>query len=265
VTARDQALRLVRRARRRLEAARLSKAASRGALMGAVLGLLSLAFTRAQPMLPWAFLVTGALAGLVQALLGKPIDAAAAALYLDRRLGTSERFVTVATLPPDPLTIRVAEELAGERRLPRSPVPREAALVPLAFFLLFAAGLLPRPREEKRASRFVVAPAAAEDGGAEVDAAMLEKLARAERLQPKEAEALREAIEREVRRPEERRAARAALAKAAGGEGASGAEVLRALEPRTADTKGGALLASAYPEATEFVRAYRRALEEDAQ
>jgi len=239
------------------------KAASRGALAGAVAGLLSLLFVPGA--LSWALLAAGALAGLVAALLRPPIGMAAAALYLDRRLGTSERFATVATLPPDPLTIRVAEELARERKLPRSPVPREAALVPLAFFLLFAAGLLPRSHEEARASAFVVAPAAAEQGAAEVDAATIEKLTRGQRLQPKETEALREAIDRQVRRPEERRAAKAALAKAAGGEGASGAEVLGALKPRVADARGGALLSSAYPEAEEFVRAYRRALEEDRQ
>jgi hypothetical protein len=264
VTARDQVLRLVRRARRRLEFVRLAKAASQGALAGTALGLLSLFVERG--MLPWAFLAAGAVAGFVVALLRPPIGSGDAALYLDRRLGTAERFATVATRPPDPLTIRVAEELAHLRRLPRSPVPREAALVPLALFLLFAAGLLPAPREEASAAAgFVVV--AAEEGGsaAEADPATLERLARGERLTPREAELLREAIERGVRRPEERRAANAALDRAAKGEGASGAEVLEALKPRATDVQGAALLASAYPDAEEFVRAYRRALEEDRQ
>ncbi len=264
MTARDHVLRLVRRARRRLEFVRLAKAASRGALAGAAAGLLSLLLARG--MLPWALMATGAVAGFVAALLRRPIGLPAAALYLDRRLGTAERFATVATRPPDPLTIRVAEELAQVRRLPRSPVPRETALVPLALFLLFAAGLLPAPREETRAEAgFVVVAAGEGASAAEADAGTLERLARGERLAPIEAEALREAIERGVRRPEERRAARAALDRAIGGEGASGALVLEALKPRAADPKGAALRASAYPEALEFVRAYRRALQEDGQ
>lgn len=264
MTARDHVLRLVRRARRRLEAVRLAKAASRGALVGTVAGLLSLLFARG--MLPWAFFAAGAVAGLVAALLRPPIGLPAAALWLDRRLETAERFATVVTRPPDPLTIRVAEELAQERRLPRSPVPREAALVPLALFLLFAAGLLPAPREEARAEAgFVVVAAEEGDGAAAADAATIEKLARNEPLSPREAEALREAIERGLRRPEERRVARAALDRAVGGEGASGAEVAEALKPRAADPRGATLRASAYPDAIEFVRAYRRALEEDGQ
>ena len=263
MTGRDHALRLVRRARRRLEAVRLLKAASQGALAGTVVGLLSLLLLRG--MLPWAFLGVGAVAGLALALLRPPICVGDAALSLDRRLGTAERFATVATRPPDPLTIRVAEELAHLTRLPRSPVPREAALVPLAVFLLFAAGLLPAPREEAPATPFVVAAAEEGDGVAEADPATLEKLVRGEPLSPREAELLREAIERAVRRPEERRAANAALDRAAKGEGAFRAEVLEALRPRAADPRGAALRASAYPDAEEFVRAYRRALQEDGQ
>jgi hypothetical protein len=264
VTAFEDTLRLVRRARRRLEAVRLLKAASRGALAGAAAGLLSLLVTRA-PAVPWALLGAGALAGLAIALFQGPIGAAAAALYLDRRLGTLERFTTVATLPPDPLTIRVAEEIPRQRHLPRSPVPREAAFVPLAVFLLFAASLLPRARAEEPppATTLVALPAPAEEGAVEVDAATLERLARGERLMPEEAEALRDAIERDVRRPEDRRAAEKALSRAAGGEGASGADVLRALKPAAAaDREKGRLLASAYPDAIEFVRAYRQALED---
>jgi hypothetical protein len=266
VTPFEDALRLVRRARRRLEAVRLLKAASRGALAGAAAGILSLLVTPA-PALPWALLGAGALAGLGAALVGNRIGTAAAALYLDRRLGTLERFTTVATLPPGPLTIRVAQEIPPQRRLPRSPVPREAALVPLAVFLLFAASLLPRARagEPPPATRLVAVPAPAEDGASEVDAATLERLARGERLKPEDALALREAIQRDVRRPEDRRAAEMALSRAAGGEGAAGAEVLDALRPAAADRQEGRLLASAYPDAEEFVRAYRRALEEDGQ
>ena len=261
MTPRDHALRLVRRARRRLEAIRLGKAASQGALLGAAAGIVALPLVR----LPWLLFAAGALAGLVLALRRTPITLPAAALYLDRRLGTSERFATVATLPPDPLTLRVADELAPVRRLPRSPVPREAALLPLALFLLFATGLLPEPRATARAEEFVVVPAAAEKGAPAADPDALGKLARGEPLTPQEAEALREAIERQVRRPEERRAAQAALAAAAGGEGASGAQVVEALQARAADRRGAALLASAYPESEEFVRAYRRALEEDSR
>ncbi len=261
MTARDQALRLVRRARRRLEAVRLAKAASKGAIGGAAAGLLSILFLRGP--LPWALMALGAVAGLALALLRRPIGLDAAALYLDRRLGAAERFATVLTRPPDPLTNRVAEELAHLDRLPRTPMPRETALVPLALFLLFATGLLPAPREAAaEPPRFVVAAVAEEDAVASADEATLEKLARGERLAPEEAEAVREAIERALRRPEERRAATAALARAAAGEGASGALVLEALEPRAAGPGGAALRASAYPEREEFVRAYRQALED---
>jgi hypothetical protein len=216
-------------------------------------------------MLPWACMAAGALGGLALAFLRKPIGLAAAALYLDRRLGTAERFATVATRPPNPLTIRVAEELLSQKRLPRSPVPREVALVPLALFLLFAAGLLPAPRGEAREEAFVVAPARAGGSAEAADAATIAKLARGEPLTPREAEALREAIERGVRRPEERRAALAALDRAAGGEGASGAVAAELLLPRAAGAEGAVLRAGAYPDAEEFVRAYRRALEEDGQ
>ena len=137
--------------------------------------------------------------------------------------------------------------------------------MPLLLFLLFAAGLLPAAREEARAATFALVPAAVAEGAAPADAATLEKLARGAKPTPKEAEAIREAIERAVRRPEERRAARAALDRAVSGEGASGAEVATALRPRAADVQGAALLASAYPESEEFIRAYRRALEEDRQ
>jgi hypothetical protein len=259
VTPRDHALRLVRRARRRLELLRLAKAASQGALAGAAAGLLALPVVR----LPWLFFAAGAAAGLAVALRRPPIGLAAAALYLDRRLGTAERFATVATLPPDPLTLRVADQLATTTRLPRSPVPREAALLPLALFLLFAVGLLPGTREAAPATEFAVTAAASAEGAPAADPAALEKLARGEKLTPAEKEALREAIERDVRRPEERRAAQDALAAATRGEGASGAAVVEALKPRAADERGAALRASAYPDAEEFVRAYRRALEED--
>jgi hypothetical protein len=146
-------------------------------------------------------------------------------------------------------------------------VPREAALVPLAVFLLFAASLLPRGRADAPApvTDLVALPGAAAADAAEVDAATLGKLARGERLRPEEAEALRGAIDRRVRRPEDRRAAAAALARAAGGEGAPGALVLRALDPPARAGGAAALLSSAYPDREEFVRAYRQALEEDRQ
>jgi hypothetical protein len=158
---------------------------------------------------------------------------------------------------------RVAEELASLRRLPRLPLPREAALVPMALFLLFAAGLLPEARAggAERAPAFAVAVAPGGEGApAEAEALPLERLARGEPLAPREAEALREAIERGLRRPEERRAALLSLDRAARGEGEAAAEVAEALSGR--GRRGAALLPTAYPEAEEFVRAYRRALEE---
>jgi hypothetical protein len=258
---RDRVLRLVRRARRRLEAARLLKAAARGALAGTAAGLLVTPFR----LSPWAFPAAGAAAGLLLALFRRPIGLGSAALFLDHRLGTAERFATVATRPPDPLTDRVAGELAAVRRLPRSPLPRETALVPLALFLLFAAGLLPAAPAPEPAPGFAVAAAGAGDGeeAAPVDAEAVERLARGVPPAPAEIEAMREALERQLRRPEERRAALAALERARRGEEGAGAAVAEALRPRPADPKkGAALLPSAYPEAEEFVHAYRRALQE---
>jgi hypothetical protein len=273
VTERERVLLLVRRARARLEAARLLKGAARGALAGAALGLPALLlgklFPPAAPVLPWALVLAGAGAGLLVALLRPGIGLPAAALYLDGRLGTKERFATVATRPRDPLLDRVAAELAPFRRLPRSPVPKELGLVPMALFLLFAAGLLPAraARELGTAPSFAVVPLPGDAGAgtAEDAAAAIGKLVRGQPPAPEEAAAVRESVER-LRSPEERKAARAALERALAGERAAAEAVEEALRPRApAEDSGAALQPSAYPEAEAFVREYRRVLEEDRQ
>jgi hypothetical protein len=280
--------RLVRRARARLEAARIVRAAARGALgLGAVAlaaELLGKAWApaRGPDALPWLLLGAGALAGAAAAAARGRVGLADAALLLDRRLGTEERIVTVLTRGKDEFTDRAAAELAPAR-LPRIPLPREAGLVPAALFLLFAAGLLP----EAVASPGVPAPRArpaqgAPTGAAAVPrpeepppdaAAAVERLAAGSAPAPEDVEPLREAIRRGLHTPEERARAAEALDRAKGGDAAAAREVARALSGRGGVVApapppespgaapggvGGA--AVAYPEEEEFLLAYRRAL-----
>lgn len=275
MTPREQVLRLVRRARVRLEAARLLKASARGALAGGAAGLaclLAMKLVAAWPVVPgvaWGLLVAGALSGLLRAVLvERSIGPVAAALFLDRRLRARERFVTVLTCPPGARTDRIALGLVALIRLPRIPFPREAALVPAAFFLLFAAGLLPAAGAAQPPSRrLVVVPAGSGAGGAgaeavEVDPEALRELLEGQAPDPARAEQLDAAIEG-LHRPEERKAARDALERAQAGDAGAARDLARTLRNGYEEGGGGLLQGSAYPEATEFVRQYRRAVSKE--
>jgi hypothetical protein len=147
-------------------------------------------------------------------------------------------------------------------------VPRELTLVPMALFLLFAAGLLPARtvRAEAPVPSFAVVAVPGAPGATPADAAAaVEKLVRGQPPAPEEAEALRESVER-LHEPEERQAARAALERALAGANDAAETVREMLRPRAAEEMGGAALRpSAYPEAEAFVRDYRRALQEDRE
>ena len=296
---------LVRRTRRRLETLRLAKAAARGMLAGAALGLVVLLADRllpavdGGPVLPWLLLPAGALLGLVRAATrpGAAVTDEAAALFLDDRLETRQRIVTLLGHPDHPFAGFIAQGV--EAAMPRLPIPREIPLVPVALFLLFGAGLLPQARSEGPGT---VPAAAAVDSkaapGLMSDAAGFDeealRIAR-ERLEagsppaPGEQAALREYLERRLHRPEERREAAEALERASRGEAEAIKEVADAVargeggrggreppgERRRPTTKGAVApenrngardeleAPSAYPEAAELVRAYRRALAQE--
>jgi hypothetical protein len=276
VSPRDRVFLLVRRARAGLEAMRLLQGAARGALVGGGVGLLTLLAMKLWPAwpvaaaLPWALLSAGAVLGLLVAATRPRIPISAAALFLDRRLETHERFVTVVTRPAaGPFTDHVAAELAPWRRLPRLPFPREAALVPVALFLVFAAGLLPEAGAAETMSVTAVIVPAGGTGGTEasvlppeIDDTVLKEL---EQGQQTQTAALREMLERRLHRPEDRKAARDALDRALAGDRAAArgvAETVRALrQPRS----GGVLRAAAYPEEEKFLKEYRRARAEEGR
>jgi hypothetical protein len=272
VSERDRIFRLVRRARAGLEGMRLLQGAARGALAGGGVGLVALLAMKLWPAwpvaaaLPWALLLAGAVLGALVAVVRPRLPLSAAALFLDRRLGTRERFVTVVTRPAGPYTDFAAAELAMPGRLPRLPFPREAALVPVALFLVFAAGLLPEAGAGD-ARTYVVAPApaggmaaATDEPPPEIDDATLKELEQGRLTRPAE---LKEMLEHRLHRPEERKAARDALDRALRGdrEAARGvAETVRALRQAR---RGGVTQAAAYPEEEEFLREYRRARAEE--
>ena len=269
---RDRIFRLVRRARIGLEAMRLAQGAARGALVGAGVGLVALLLMKLWPAwpvsqaLPWALLAAGGVTGVLVAVARRKIPLAAAALFLDRRLETHERFVTVVTRPAGPCTDFVVAELAAWRRLPRLPFPREAALIPLALFLVFAAGLLPEAGAgEARTFLTVVAPAggpAAATAGPppEIDDAILKELEQGRLSRPAD---LREMLEHRMHRPEDRKTARDALDRALKGDRSAArgvAETVRALRQAR---RGGVTRAAAYPEEEKFLQEYRRARAEE--
>jgi hypothetical protein len=277
VTDRDRVLRLIRRVRAALEAVRLVQGAARGALAGGGIGLLVLVATKALPAwsaapeLAWALLGAGTVVGLLVAAVRPRISLAAAALFLDRRLAMQERFVTVLTRPADPFTTHVVAELAARHRLPRLPFPREVAVVPAALFLLFAAGLLPEAGAPPAAPGFTVVVDSS-GAGTEVFVPPLEigeeGLRRLEQGAPPadaEAVALREALEHRVHRPEDRRAAHAALERALQGDAAAAREVARTIRATREAKTGGLTQVVAYPEAEEFLREYRRARAEEGR
>jgi hypothetical protein len=219
-------------------------------------------------MLPWALLLAASLlAALVASVVRPRLSLAAAALFLDRRLGTHERFVTVVTRPAGPYTDFVAAELAPPRRLPRLPFPREAALVPVALFLVFAAGLLPEAGAGD-ARTYVTAPASAGGMSAatdapppEIDDATLRELVEQGRLtRPAE---VKEMLEHRLHRPEERKAARDALDRALRGDRTAAQGVAETVRSLRRAKRGGVTRAAVYPEEEEFLREYRRARAEE--
>jgi hypothetical protein len=267
---------LVRRARAGLDAMRLLQGAARGALAGGGVGLVTLLAMKLSPAwpvaaaLPWALLSAGALLGLLVAVTRPRIPLAAAALFLDRRLETHERFVTVVTRPAaGPFTDHVAAELEAWRRLPRLPFPREAALVPVALFLVFSAGLLPAAGAGAPGPVTAVIVPAGGAGGTEasapppeIDEATLREL---EEGKLARTAALREMLERRLHRPEDRKAARDALDRALEGDRAAAkgvAETVRALRRARG---GGVMRAAAYPEEEKFLKEYRRVRAEEGR
>jgi len=282
-------LSLVRRGRVRLEAIRIAKAAARGVLLGGGLGLLAVVVDRlavglALPgWLAWVFPAVGACGFGVAAAVRGRIDLVATALLLDDRLGTDQRITTLVAAEPGPFLPRVLAGLEGVERLPRLPFPREIPLVPAALFLLFVAGLLPAANGEEAAERAWVGRAESP-----VDAASapqpdvrdaVKRLARGEApATASSVSRLREAIDKGLHRPEDRHAARAELDRAIRGDGAAAREVAARLEALqgggglSGELEGhrlgavgaeGGRRGELYPEDTDLVLAYRRALVEE--
>jgi hypothetical protein len=265
---------LVRRARARLEAVRLLKAASRGVLAGGAAGLALLVAMKALPslstvaLLPWTLLGAGAAVATLFAAFGPRIGLDAAALFLDQRLQTQQRIVTSLHCPPGPFADRLVHELESVRALPRFPFPREAALVPAALFLIFAAGLLPEARRRAAPEREAVAlpvEAVGMGGGKAPDVSeTLEKMALGTLLDEAQLEELRQAIDRTLHRPEDRAAAKETLEKATAGDEAAALELLRRLGAREEAAAGpGVVSVTAYPDAQELLLQYRRNLSEE--
>jgi len=276
------ALTLVRRTRRRLEGLRLLRAAARGALVGAaialVLVLLGKALGRPEPA-AWWLPLAGALAGLGVAAARGAIGLVPAALFLDARLHTDERFTTLLARPGSPLAPRWAMELEGHARIPALVWPREAGLVPVALFCLFAATLVPAAggsgEEFANAGETAPSPASAEPAEhapADPDAAA-QALSGASELSPERRREIERAIDESFARPEDRTRARAELARAEGGDAAArerlgealleGAGALGGAESSRGGTTApgasgvDARLSSPYPGEYEFLRAYR--------
>jgi len=233
VTDLERALALVRAARRQLESLRVLRGASRGALLAAALGLLLILLDYAAPgaalpaALAWWLTLAGALAGVAATLVRPSIPAAAAAIYLDQRCDTQERFVTIWSLPLSEYAPEWAGAVAGVSRVPRLPLPRESSLVPVALFLLMAAGLLPAasadtPMEIARIGHEATVGAASDstntetDSGEQVDEAA-KTLRKQGALSATAIEEIERAIESAFPRPEEREVARAELVKARAG------------------------------------------------
>jgi hypothetical protein len=284
----------VRRARARLEAVRLLKAACRGVLVGGAAGLALLVAMKVRrgvlvrgaaglallvamkvlpglstvALLPWALLGAGAAVATLLSALGPRIGLDAAALFLDRRLQTQERIVTSLGCPPGPFADRLEHELESVRTLPRFPFPREAALVPATLFLLFAAGLLPEASgevaPEREAAPLPVAVLGIGAGGTPDVSEALEKLAVGTLLDEEQLGKLRRAIDGTLHRPEDRAAAKKTLERAVAGDEAAALEILRKLGAREEAAAGaGAVSVAAYPDARELLLEYRRNLSEE--
>ena len=274
---RSAALAFVRRTRRRLEGLRMLKAGARGAL---VLAAAAIPFVLLGSRSGWTWWlpVAGALGGLVAAWARERIAPASAALFLDAASGTEERFTTIWSNPDSPSADRWANELGGARPVPALAWPREAGLLPVALFLLFAAGLLPSGSGDDDA--LVVAVAEDPEPGeskpesprGDPDAAA-SRLDESRPLATAERKAIERAIEAAFARPEERRRARAELTKAAGGDAAAAERLGDALvegagallgEPALsrpeaagdAENEIEARMNSPYPQEYEYLRAY---------
>jgi len=292
VSERERALAMVRGARRQLETLRVLRGASIGALLAAALGLLLVLLDKATAaaVLPalgaWWLTLAGALTGAAATIARPAIPAVAAALYLDRRCGTEERYVTLWSLPGDRHADEWARGVSDVQRLPRIPLPREAGLVPVALFLLFGAELLPTASASTPMSREAVArtteaaavpdaPAASRNedmAGKRIDDAA-KTLRKPGALDPRAAEKIERAIDEAFARPEERKAARVELEKARRGDRGAQERLAKALldgvgtlaesergpiVPRAPATNGapGTATSSPYPEEAAFLRAY---------
>jgi len=278
------ALALVRRTRRRLESARLLRAAARGALLALVPALPLAVAGRIWPAsapgawAPWTLLVAGAVATALSAAFRGRIGLTDAALFLDRELRTQERFVTVLGLPPGPLLDHLAGEIAPRARRPRLPFPREIGYLPAALFVLFAVGLVPAATPAPPVATVASGGIALPGESSPDPAPALAKLAAGEAPGETGKAALLGAIEDLLRRPEERARARALLGKAMGGGGADASEEARSLAAMlggsgggergdaevagsaAAEAASGAIAVTPYPEEREFLLAYRRHL-----
>ncbi|MEM8884736.1 MAG: hypothetical protein AAGD14_11750 [Planctomycetota bacterium] len=262
-----EALIRVRRMRRRLEGVRLLRAGSRGLLAGSVLAL---------PLLfvgPWAWALPILGAGLGVAFGGRAVRESDAALFLDARARTGERYVTVHSHPRHADAASWAQPLDGA--LPTLRWPREAAAAPVALFLLFAVGLVPTGGEQPIVIAAVAdeaSGAASEERTSPVEAA--DELATTQPLDESARKRVERAIEQAFARPEERAAARAELDKAAGGaqeardrladalrEGAGalgGESDASRSETGTNRTRlDDARVASPYPDQSEYLRAFQ--------
>jgi hypothetical protein len=270
------ALLLVRRTRRRLEGLRLLRAGARGAALlaaGAIVVVLLGKAAGGGASWAWWLPLAGALGGLAVAISRHAIAPVSAALFLDARNGTQERFTTLWARPSSPNAPRWAEELV-EARVPTLTWPREAGLVPVALFLLFAAGLIPTGSEPRESFAIVSESesAPAEEAAGDPEAAA-KQLAEERPLGAEQSKAIERAIEAAFARPEERARARAALVKAKGGDLAASERLGKALvegagalgepsasRPETAnaaDAEIDARLISPYPEEYQYLRAYR--------
>lgn len=283
--------RLVRRGRARLEAMRFLRGAARGTLAGGAFGLVALAAQKLGLSIPawapWSLPAAGAVGGLVAAALSPRIALVSAALYLDDRLDTHERLVTIVTRDPGRFGPRILAELEGVQRLPRVPLPREFSLVPAALFLLFAVGLLPNANGEPGfaadpGSQETFLAGAFREAGAmrapDVSKAVA-RLARGDTPEAADVAGLRHAVDEAVFSPEQRRTALSELKRAAAGDGEAAkrvAKILKAALGGSGETGeptpdrvvrngdgGGAATATVYPKHRELVLAYRRALAEE--
>ena len=287
---RNAIVRFVRRGRTRLEARRYLRAAARGALAGGAVGFVALVAGKlGVPMpawVPWSLPAAGAIAGLLGAAFAPRIRLASAALFLDERLETHERLVTLVTRDPGRFGPRLVSELDGVGRLPRVALPREVALVPAALFLLFAVGLLPRANGEPDPAEATAEPVVSMSGEALAGAAppkdvsaAVARLARGETPRASEVADLRRAVEHTLFSPEERSAALGELARAAEGDGTAAKRVAKILTaargggaadetsapvtPEPVTDGSGAAAVTVYPKHRELVLAYRRALAEE--